>query len=82
MAGKSTTTEISISGMSCGSCVRHVTDALRGVPGVTEARVELQAGRAVVVHDPASTVPESLLQAVEEAGYAAELSFPGPTAAG
>ncbi|HXJ73406.1 MAG TPA: cation transporter, partial [Candidatus Dormibacteraeota bacterium] len=32
-------TELSINGMTCGNCVRHVTEAIQGVPGVSGAQV-------------------------------------------
>lgn len=37
------TVELSVKGMSCGSCVLHVTEALNAVEGVTEVDVDLQA---------------------------------------
>ena len=33
------TVELSVKGMSCGSCVLHVTEALNAVEGVTEVDV-------------------------------------------
>jgi Cu+-exporting ATPase len=55
--------------MTCASCVSHVTKALRGVPGVLDASVNLATERAEVRHDGASAV--ALVAAVEEAGYEA-----------
>jgi copper chaperone CopZ len=66
-----TETTLDITGMSCGNCVTHVTAALRAVPGVTSAAVDLAGNRAVVVHDPATAPVASLILAVEAAGYAA-----------
>ena len=62
------TTTLVIDGMSCASCVRHVEQALRRVPGVVSARVNLAAGTAVVVHDGATTAAD-LTAAVGGAGY-------------
>lgn len=57
-----------VTGMTCGHCVAAVTKELEGVPGVTEVRVDLDSGRAVVT----GPVPEAVvLAAVREAGYAA-----------
>lgn len=64
------TVELTISGMSCGSCVRHVTEALRGVAGVTDATVDLKGGRATVACD-VSLPSTELVDVVEEAGYEA-----------
>ena len=55
--------------MTCNGCVKHVTTALRDVPSVTAVEVDLASGRAKVVHE--ATV-ESLVAAVEQAGYAAQ----------
>lgn len=54
--------------MTCNGCVKHVTAALREVPGVTAVDVDLANGRAKVVHD--ATVA-ALIAAVTEAGYEA-----------
>jgi Cu+-exporting ATPase len=63
-------TELSITGMTCNGCVRHVEKALRGIPGVTAVEVVLADQRATVVHEPAAEVP-ALVAAVVEAGYQA-----------
>ena len=65
-------TELSVSGMTCASCVSHVGRALRKVPGVDEAQVNLAAERATIRHDPAVSV-RALIAAVEGAGYGAAL---------
>jgi copper chaperone CopZ len=65
------TIELDVRGMSCGSCVRHVSEALRGLPGVGEVAVELAAGKARVRHDPGKVSVAQLIAAVEEAGYEA-----------
>lgn len=58
-----------VEGMTCAGCARHVTEALRNVPGVVEVAVgSWQTGQAVVVAAPAVR-EESLLAAVEKAGY-------------
>ena len=56
-----------IEGMMCQNCVKHVTKALTGIPGVT-AEVNLEAGTAKVTV-PAGVTDEMLTQAVVEAGY-------------
>ena len=60
--------EIAVEGMSCASCVSHVERALRAVPGVEEANVNLATERATV-HGNADVA--TLLEAVREAGYEA-----------
>jgi Cu+-exporting ATPase len=68
----SATTELLVNGMTCQNCVRHVTDAIHGVPGVRSASVALESGRATVrwnLNAPAN-VP-TVLSAIAKAGYKA-----------
>ncbi|RDD72972.1 heavy metal translocating P-type ATPase [Paracoccus versutus] len=63
--------ELTVSGMSCASCVTRVEKALAAVPGVEEPRVNLATGRAHF----RLAAPEALPRAVEalaSAGYPAE----------
>jgi len=63
-------TKLKIEGMSCGHCVKSVTQALTNTPGVVSASVDLARGVAEIQHD--GTVNESvLIAAVQEEGYAA-----------
>jgi copper chaperone len=66
------TATLKVTGMTCGHCVKAVTQALESVDGVREAKVELGAGRATVEYDEARTTPGVLVSAVSEEGYAAE----------
>lgn len=61
---------LKITGMTCGHCVRSVTGALKAVPGVKAAEVDLESGSAKVEGDPD---PAALLAAVAEEGYQAEV---------
>ncbi len=61
-------TELLISGMTCQRCQRHVEEALRQQPGVSQATVALAAGRATVEHDEGASL-DALCAAVVEAGY-------------
>lgn len=62
-------TELKITGMTCGHCQTAVTKALKGVPGVRDARVDLQNGTAVVEGD---ADPSKLVEAVVDEGYGAQ----------
>ncbi len=64
------TTELNINGMTCGHCQTAVTKALRSVPGVQNAQVDLQTGRAIVEGEPDV---KALLAAVTEEGYTAQV---------
>jgi copper chaperone CopZ len=59
--------ELEVTGMSCDSCVAHVAEALQAVEGVRSARVDLDAGRAVVEGEAIDS--NHLIEAVTRAGY-------------
>ncbi|WP_313387447.1 heavy metal translocating P-type ATPase [Achromobacter aegrifaciens] len=66
-----TTIELSVTGMTCASCVGRVEKALKAVPGVSAASVNLATERASIT--AAGGVPASaLIQAVAKAGYEAK----------
>ncbi len=65
------TIDLSVSGMTCASCVGHVEKALRGVPGVVGATVNLATERASVKAVAGSDLGPELIKAVEKAGYEA-----------
>ncbi|MBP1804876.1 heavy metal translocating P-type ATPase [Rubellimicrobium aerolatum] len=61
--------ELGVEGMSCASCVAHVEEALKAVPGVAGVAVNLATERATV-RFPQGAVAEAVLEeAVREAGY-------------
>ncbi len=62
--------EFEIEGMTCASCVGRVEKALKAVPGVSEAEVNLATERATV-RATGATAPQ-LMAAVEKAGYTAQ----------
>ena len=58
-----------VEGMTCDGCARHVTEALKAVPGVQQALVgSWRAGQAIVVSQ-AEVTDRALLEAVQKAGY-------------
>lgn len=63
---------LKIKGMSCGHCVKAVTEALASVDGVKKADVDLAGGRAVVEYEETQTSPDALVGAVMDEGYTAE----------
>jgi copper chaperone CopZ len=65
-------TTLSISGMSCGHCVQAVREALASVPGVTVEQVRI--GAATLSYDPAAVAIDDVVRAIEDAGYAPEVS--------
>ncbi|WP_180112745.1 heavy metal translocating P-type ATPase [Acinetobacter sp. YH12131] len=64
--------ELSIDGMTCASCVTRVEKALKKVPGVEQANVNLATEHAWI--QPNATVPsQDLIRAIQKAGYDAKL---------
>jgi Cu+-exporting ATPase len=57
-----------VGGMTCASCAARVEKALKAVPGVENASLNLATGRATV-RAAAGTAPLSIYAAVEKAGY-------------
>jgi Cu+-exporting ATPase len=63
------TLELGVLGMTCAACVRRVEKALKGVPGVRDAHVNLVTNSATVVFDPVVANAEAIAGAIERAGY-------------
>ncbi|VVE40494.1 heavy metal translocating P-type ATPase [Pandoraea horticolens] len=63
--------ELAIGGMTCASCSGRVEKALRNVPGVVEANVNLATERAAVRGVRGVVDVAALTAAVEKAGYEA-----------
>ena len=47
-----TVTTLSVRGMTCGNCVKHVDKAVRSVRGVSGVQIDLASGRVLVTHAP------------------------------
>jgi copper chaperone CopZ len=62
---------LAIQGMSCGHCVQSITTLLAKLDGVKTDQVSI--GEAMLGYDPRRITPEQIIQAVEEAGYTAQL---------
>lgn len=57
-----------VKGMTCDNCVHHVTEAVKGVKGVTATQVSLEANTAKVEGD---FDERQIIAAIEEEGYEA-----------
>lgn len=62
---------LTVEGMNCASCVSHVQKAAKSVPGVQDCRVNLASGTAAVTLDPAMATPQTVADAIADAGYPA-----------
>jgi Au+-exporting ATPase len=69
-AGSAGPTELSIEGMTCASCVGRVERALKAIPGVTGAIVNLATERATI---RGTADAAALIAAIEDAGYEAKV---------
>ena len=65
------TTELNVSGMTCGHCLAAATKTLTGVEGVTDAHVDLASGKATVIGTPD---PQALVTAITDEGYGAQVA--------
>ena len=72
-----------VGGMRCASCQAHVAKAVKAVPGVQDAEVNLVTGRMTVKCDNAPDMPQRIVDAVKNAGFTAEQvnEAPAPEAA-
>ena len=68
---------LNVSGMTCGSCVKHVTNALKTLAGVENVAVDLTAGKVKVNRDTDRS--DDLIAALIEDGYPAQLDVGGAT---
>jgi Cu+-exporting ATPase len=62
-------TTFGVTGTTCASCVGQVERALKKVPGVLEATVNLASEKATVRYLAGEVEPRDLEKAVEDAGY-------------
>jgi Cu+-exporting ATPase len=63
------TLDLGVAGMTCASCVTRVERALKKVPGVQQASVNLATESARVTFAPSEQIEAQLKRAVRDAGY-------------
>ena len=59
-----------VTGMTCSACSAHVEKAVRGVSGVSDVSVNLLTN-SMVVDSECPLAPQTIIDAVEHAGYGA-----------
>lgn len=64
---------LNVQGMTCGSCVKHVTKAIEPLSGVEGVHVDLQSGRVQVSRT--SNQSDDLIHALDKGGYPSSLDL-------
>lgn len=66
-----TTTRIRVDGLTCGNCVKHLSEELVALPGVSDVAVDLvpHGTSTATVTSQAPLGSEAIAGAVDEAGY-------------
>jgi Cu+-exporting ATPase len=72
-----TTHTLTVNGMSCGSCVQHVTDEVRGIAGVDTVAVDPAASTVTVSGTDVDV--DVVRSAITEAGYEPAATVPTVT---
>jgi len=70
--GRTQRVELSVSGLTCANCVQAVTTALKSLPGVRRATVNLSGGRAFVDYVGDQVTISEIREAIKSAGYRTE----------
>ncbi|KAJ0081526.1 hypothetical protein Patl1_12244 [Pistacia atlantica] len=65
--------QVRVTGMTCAACSNSVEGALRAVNGVVKASVALLQNKADVFYDPNLVKEEDIKNAIEDAGFEAEI---------
>lgn len=64
--------DLKVSGMHCASCVNRIEEAIKKLPGIESASVNLASERAAVRYALAKLSVDQIVAAVASAGYSAE----------
>ena len=61
--------ELAVDGISCGACIGRIENAVKSLPGVTEARLNFTNRRLHVAWADGAVKPAQILEALEKSGY-------------
>ncbi|MES2355882.1 MAG: heavy-metal-associated domain-containing protein [Pseudomonadota bacterium] len=73
MAASSQTAVLDVENMTCSLCQVTVKKALEKLPGVADAKIDLDKKTATVQFDPAQANFDTLIKATTDAGYPSTL---------
>ncbi|MEL4861134.1 heavy metal translocating P-type ATPase [Pseudoflavonifractor phocaeensis] len=65
--------KFTVTGMTCSACSAHVEKAVSKLEGVSGVNVNLLGGIMQVDYDPAAQSPDSIIAAVVDSGYGAQI---------
>jgi copper chaperone len=63
-------TILSVEGMTCSACIRHVERALHALDGVDRVDVDPKVGEVRVEHDARASI-DQMIAALDDTGYEA-----------
>ena len=63
------TITINVEGMSCGGCVKSVTNVLTALPGVAKAEVSLEDKQARVEYEAGRVSIDDMKRVIVDAGF-------------
>ncbi len=69
LAAAPKTVVLEVQNMTCSLCPIAVKKSLQQVPGVAEAKVDLEKKTATVTFDPDKATPAALVKATTDAGF-------------
>lgn len=69
----SQTVMLDVKSVSCSSCAMTIKKALESVPGVEDAKIDMEKQTAIIKFDPAKANPITLMKAVTDAGFPATI---------
>src|SRR3974390_2177295 len=61
--------ELAVDGIACGACIARIEEAVKRLPGVTEARLNYTYRRLRVAWTDGAVEPAEILRALEDSGY-------------
>ena len=61
--------EVAVEGIACGACIARIENAVKRLPGVTEARINFTNRRLHVAWQDARFEPAKILQTLQDNGY-------------
>lgn len=70
MTQNTSTLELAVGGMHCGSCALLIDDALTDLPGILTATTSSKNGVSTITHDH-HTNPQQIITTIEALGYRA-----------